>query len=107
MLGTELDCVRCDRAEMPEGFVEYKRTPTFDERSIPAGLRAHHTTRAGVWAVIHVERGRLRYCVEAEAGAEFVLDPSRPGVVVSEVPHRVEPDGAVRFFVAFWRAPAT
>jgi tellurite methyltransferase len=106
MLGTELDCVRCDRLELPEGYVAYKRTPTFDEGSIPAGLRAHHATRPGVWAVIHVEHGRLRYRVEADGGREFALDPATPGVVAPEVLHRVEPDGTVRFFVEFWRKPA-
>ena len=30
-LGECLDCVRCDRAELPEGFAAYRRTPDFDE----------------------------------------------------------------------------
>jgi tellurite methyltransferase len=105
MLGTELDCVRCDRFELPDGFVAYKSTPAFDERSIPASLRARHTTKPGVWAQIHVLRGRLRYRVEAEGGREFVLDAGTPGVVVPEVPHHVEPDGPVEFYVEFWRKP--
>ena len=37
MLRTELDCVCCDRFELPEGFVAYKRTPEFNEDSIPLG----------------------------------------------------------------------
>lgn len=35
----------------------YKRTPTFDEHTIPAGLRRDHRTRAGVWGRIVVEAG--------------------------------------------------
>lgn len=105
MLGTELDCVRCDRAEVPEGFAAYKRTPTFDERTIPDALRAHHRTKPGVWALVHVESGRLRYRLELEGGREQTLEPGVLGVVLPEVPHRVEPEGEVRFYVEFWRAP--
>jgi len=104
MLGTRLGCVRCDRFEMPEGLVAYKRTATFDEGTLPAGLRAAHTTRRGVWGLIHVLEGRLRYCIEGEGGREVVLEPGTPGVVVPELAHHVEPAETVRFFVEFWRA---
>ncbi|XYH95014.1 DUF3565 domain-containing protein [Sorangium sp. So ce1128] len=40
MLGTELDCVRCDRLEMPDGLIAYSRTAEFDEGSIPGGLKS-------------------------------------------------------------------
>jgi tellurite resistance-related uncharacterized protein len=104
-LGSELACVRCDRFELPDGFEPYKRTAEFDETTMPDGLRRHHTTRAGVWGVIHVIAGRLRYVVEPPLAAERVLDPDHPGVVVPEVPHQVAPDGPVRFFVEFLRSP--
>ena len=35
MLGVELNCVRCDRFEFPDGLVFYKKTPEFDESTIP------------------------------------------------------------------------
>jgi tellurite methyltransferase len=106
-LGAELECVRCDRFELPEGFAPYKRTPEFDERSTPDGLRKNHTTKAGVWGVIHVLEGRLRYVIEGPRPIEQVLDPDHPGIVVPEVPHHVSPEGAVRFFVEFHRRPAS
>lgn len=104
-LGSELDCVRCDRQEIPESFAPYRRTPEFDEGSVPAALLADHTTKAGVWARIHVLRGELRYLIQPPIDREELLAPERPGVVVPEVPHRVQPVGAVAFFVEFWRAP--
>ncbi len=104
MLGADLDCVRCDRFELPEEFLPYKRTPEFDETSVPAGLRREHSTKAGVWAKIVVGDGRLRYCVEA-LNADIELSHDRVGIVVPEVLHRVEPLGAVRFYVEFYRAP--
>ncbi len=49
-------------------------------------------------------QGRLRYHV-AGLGKVFELSPEQPGVVVPELPHRVEPLGAVSFHVEFYRAP--
>ena len=37
---------------------------------------------------------------------EHLLSPKRIGVVEPEVPHEVEPVGAVRFFVEFLREPS-
>ncbi len=104
MLGQRLDCVRCERFELPEHFVAYKRTPQFTEDTLPAGLRRDHTTRTGIWARIVVTDGRLRYVVEA-LDTDVELDTNNGGVVVPEVSHRVEPTGSVRFFVEFYRAP--
>jgi tellurite methyltransferase len=102
MLGVELDCVRCDRFERPTGLVAYQRTAEFTEATIPAGLRAKHATKPGVWAEIKVLEGRLRYRVEA-LDREFALDVHASGVVLPEVPHHVDPDGPVRFYVEFSR----
>ena len=104
MIGAPLDCLLCDQMQMPEGLVAYKRTAEFDERTIPAGLRKDHSTKPGVWGLIHVLSGRLRYHVDA-LGREFLLTPGDPGVVVPEVLHHVDPDGPVRFFVEFHRRP--
>ena len=103
MLGSALDCVRCDRMEWPDGLVPYRRTPEFDETSTPAGLRRDHSTKRGTWARIHVTAGTLRYRVGAPVHRSFRVDPSSNAVIVPEVPHLVDPDGPVRFFVEFWR----
>lgn len=106
MLGTRLECVRCDRLEMPEGWTAYKRTAEFDAGSIPAGLLRDHSTKKGVWGVIVVLSGRLRYRIDALDGREMLLDPTTPGIVPPEALHHVAPDGPVRFFVEFHRRPA-
>ena len=100
-LCTPLECLRCDRRELPDGFAELRRTATFDESTLPAGLRRRHTTRRGVWARIHVLSGRLRYRLHAPFYEEQWLEPGREGIVLPEVEHDVAPDGPVRFFVAF------
>ena len=103
MLGAELDCVRCDRMEWPDGLAAYRRTPEFDETTIPAGLRSEHATKRGAWARIHVLSGALRYRVGAPIHRSFRIDSGSSGIVVPEVPHRVEPEGPVRFFIEFSR----
>lgn len=104
-LGSVLSCPKCDRAEIPEGHQPYRRTPSFDASTVPTALREDHSTKPGVWALIHVERGSLRYHRELGAPAMQTLHPGIPGVVVPEVRHRVEPCGDVSFHVEFWRQP--
>lgn len=103
-LGQMLDCVRCDAAELPEHFVAYKQTDEFSETSLPAGLRRGHTTRAGVWAKIHVRAGRLRYCVD-DRGTVQELAAGEAGIVVPQVVHHLELLGPVRVQVEFYRDP--
>ena len=104
MLGQTLNCVRCDRLELPGRFVAYKQTPVFTEQTIPAGLLRNHSTKVGVWGRIVVLQGRLHYRCESLA-IDDELSAAHGGVVVPEVPHSVAPHGAVRFFVEFYRAP--
>lgn len=88
---------------LPQGLIAYKRTPMFDEDSLPAGLRREHRTKLGVWALIHVIEGRLRYRI-LDPLSEEVLTPEKPGVVWPAQPHEVEPIGPVRMFVEFFSA---
>jgi tellurite methyltransferase len=102
-IGVDLTCILCDRFEMPADYAPYKRTPELDELSIPAALKKDHSTKRGVWGVIHVLAGRMRYIVEPPLASERILEPAVLGIVVPEVLHRVLPDGEVRFFVEFHR----
>ena len=103
MLGAELDCVRCDRMECPEGCAAFRRTPEFDEATLPAGLRSDHATKRGVWARIRVVRGVLRYHAGPPIHRSFRVDPASSAIIVPEVRHRVEAEGPVRFFIEFSR----
>ncbi len=91
---------------LPAGLVAYKRTAIFDESTMPAGLRRGHRTKDGVWGLIRVLDGRLRYRI-LEPLSEEILDSERYGVVWPAQSHEVEPIGAVRFFVEFYAEPAT
>lgn len=106
-VGADLDCVRCDRREMPEGYAPYRRTQAFTNDSIPEALLKNHATKRGVWGLIHVARGRLEYRVAAPCEAVETLAPGSVGVVLPEVEHCVAPLGPVAFVVEFWRRPTS
>lgn len=88
---------------LPEGLTAYKRTPEFDQESVPAGLRREHRTKAGVWGLIRVLEGKLLYRILSPS-REQVLTPETPGVVQPQQPHEVQPLGPVRFYVEFYAA---
>lgn len=105
MPGTSLNCRACDRFEIPADYVAYKRTPEFTEQTVPAGLLKDHRTKPGVWGVIHVVSGRLRYVID-EWNWDQNLSPAQSGIVIPELLHFVQPIGPVSFFVEFLRAPS-
>ena len=82
----------------------YRSTPVFDEVSLPAALRSRHNTKAGVWGLIRVLEGRLRLRY-LDPASEVILDPERPGLVLPEQPHEVEPLGPMRMQVDFYDQP--
>ena len=102
-LGQLLNCVLCDRQEIPNSYAPYRRTPLFTNDSIPKGLRSRHSTKKGVWGIVHVRAGSLRYQIHDPYNTETILDLDRQGVVLPEVEHEVEPIDNVEFFVEFWK----
>ena len=91
------------------GLEPYKRTATFDQNTVPAALLNSHSTKPGVWGLICVLSGQLRYRItdpRREATEQVLTSTSEPGLVVPTLLHFVEPIGNVEFFVEFWRVPA-
>ena len=103
-IGAAIDCTLCDMPVLPADVCEYKRTPSFTEHSVPAGLLSQHQTKAGVWARIVVTSGRLEYSF-GEPRRVFMLAPDRSGIVLPQVLHQVTPRGPVVFHVEFLRKP--
>lgn len=102
-IGVALDCVRCDAFEWPDGMACYRTTPEFTAETTPRGLRADHSTKAGVWGRIVVSAGAVIYVAGPH---RWRLTPGdEPGVVVPEMKHHVEPEAGARFVVQFWRPP--
>ena len=104
-IGAALDCDFCEMPTLPADAEVYKRTRSFDQDTIPAGLRGRHDTRAGVWGRIVVEAGRLRYATLEPEERGWILRPGVTGVIAPCQPHLVAPVGEVRFHVEFLRRP--
>jgi len=79
----------------------YKSTSVFDENTLPAGLRREHRTKTGVWGVIRVLDGQVRYQV-LDPASEVILEPDRPGLILPDEPHLVEPLGPMRMQIEFY-----
>jgi tellurite methyltransferase len=101
-LGSQLNCILCDRQEIPDGYVPYRRTTTFMSDAIPAGLQSKHSLKAGVWGIIHVLAGRLRYCIHEPLNRETILESGSTAVIIPEVEHEVHPLNGAEFFIEFW-----
>jgi tellurite resistance-related uncharacterized protein len=102
-IGSPLDCNACDRRMIPSGYEPYRRTPTFTHESVPKALLERHTTKAGVWARIHVVVGSLDYVLHEPFDARERLTPNAPGIVPPEVEHHLELSDPVSFYVEFMR----
>ena len=81
--------------ELPKNVTVYKRTPDFNEETVPAGLLKAHTTKEGSWGKICVTKGKLLYTIEVEPRETIELSPEKIGVVEPQVLHHVEPLGEV------------
>lgn len=88
---------------IPSDAQAYKQTPEFSQDTIPAGLLKAHSTKEGTWGEIHILEGELLYTILEPQREEFVLTTERFGVVEPTVLHDVQPLGAVRFYVEFFR----
>ncbi|MCB1339331.1 MAG: DUF1971 domain-containing protein [Maritimibacter sp.] len=92
------------KTQLPANVLPYRRTPEFTESTIPAALQRGHTTKTGVWAMIHVVEGALEYRILEPVEERHRLTPDQPGLVEPTVPHEVAPLGRVRFYVEFHAA---
>lgn len=101
MLGSQLDCVRCEAMEWPENLAVRRRTPEFTETSVPAAILRDHATKRGVWGRIHVLEGALVYRVGAPIHRTTTIAARASAIIVPEVRHHVEVDGRVRFLIEF------
>ncbi|MCB0421292.1 MAG: DUF1971 domain-containing protein [Bdellovibrionales bacterium] len=89
--------------EIPKDVSAYKKTPVYSNETVPAGLLKAHTTKEGTWGKICVKHGSLLYVIEAEPEERVVLNDSVYGVVEPQIPHHVELNEPVEFFVEFYK----
>ncbi len=88
---------------LPNNVTPYKRTPEFDESTIPKGLLHEHQTKAAVWGKIVVLDGELQYTINEPEEEQIILNQDSVGIVEPTIRHEVKPLGKVRFYVEFYR----
>jgi tellurite resistance-related uncharacterized protein len=104
-IGALLECPLCDRTELPEGLEVQRSTPTWSGQTMPGGLRRDHRIAAGMWGVLCVEAGEVRFIADCDPPIDVIVRPDAPQPIPPEVPHRVEADGAARLHIDFLDRP--
>ena len=90
-------------SSLPDTVKKYSETAVFTQDTIPARLRARHTTKAGVWAKIHIIEGTLEYTALDDPPETTILSRAKPGLVPPSRAHCISPIGPVRFKVEFYK----
>ena len=106
-LGTNLECLLCERAEMPDELRAVRTTPVWDQDTLPAGLRHAHRIARGSWGRIVVFDGRLRFAAATTPAIDIVLGAGAHQAIPPGVGHEVEPLGSVRFVIEFFAVDRT
>lgn len=100
-LGPEYYC-------LPVGAKPYKQTKTFTVDTIPGALKNDHRTAEGVWGLVHVCKGELKYVVAPDEYSSseqtFILDETCCGLIEPMALHRIEASSDdVQCYVEFWK----
>lgn len=100
-LGADVDCVRCDRNEMPPGLQVVTTAGPFDAGSIPAGLRRNHRVAEGRWGLLRVLSGSLEVSLETAQAGAVTLHAGESQALPPGVPHAVTVADTVTLVVDF------
>lgn len=94
---------------IPDEAQPYRRTPLFTESTVPKGLLRDHSTRPGVYGLLHVVTGSVRYTVtderQPDVGSITLTPDTSAGLIEPTILHHVKPlSEDTTFFVEFNRA---
>jgi tellurite resistance-related uncharacterized protein len=90
--------------KLPANVQPYKHTQTFTQATTPKGFLKQHSSRAGIWALLCVEKGQLEYVI-TESGYErtIFLHVGESAVVAPEHKHYVSPSRSCAFHMIYYR----
>jgi tellurite resistance-related uncharacterized protein len=100
-IGMSIECLLCDRAELPDGLVVARKAGPFDERSLPAGLRADHRVAEHTWGRLRVLEGQAGFELSTDPPIDRTVFPGEEQPIPPGVAHRVVVTGHVRLEVDF------
>lgn len=92
-LGHELNCIRCDRMELPDAdvLVLERKTPKYNFRTIPSILATSNQLEKGQWGRVIPVRGQP-LCVNETINISSRLRPDMSCVIPPETSYRLELD---------------
>ena len=90
-------------AQLPAGLQAYKRTPDFTPENLPAALQSQHSTKAGVWGLLHVLEGQVIYRLTPPHSESATANAGDTIVILPQIVHWVEFGIPGRFYVEFYR----
>ena len=88
--------------KLPPNSRPARRTPTFDQQSVPPALLGHHHTT--VWAELVVEAGQVAFEEEEPRWRTMVATGERQAIVPNRR-HHIEPSHDAVFYVQFYDPP--
>ena len=104
-IGDELDCPRCDRAELPDGLTVVRTAGPFDAATLPSGLRRAHRVAEGTWGRLRVSEGSVGFSLETSPPIQRPLRRGDEQPIPPGVPHVLSVDGPVVLAVDFLVRP--
>jgi tellurite resistance-related uncharacterized protein len=84
-------------------LVVVRRSDTWDEHTVPAGLWRDHRLARGTWGLLRVVDGTLRFIASTEPATDVVLAAGDSQLIPPEVVHHLAPASDARFFIEFLR----
>lgn len=87
---------------LPDGLIPAHSTPVFTQDTLPKALQQEHALAPGHWARLHVLEGRLVFA-NLETGRQRTIAAPEIVAIPPALRHRVEPQGAVRARIEFFR----
>ena len=90
--------------EMPANLAPGGSTAVFTQSTVPEALQREHRLAEGVWGVLHVLTGNIRF-VDLESSQEETIAAPGNITIRPDIPHRVAVEGPVEFRIEFFREP--
>ncbi|WP_420145185.1 DUF1971 domain-containing protein [Sphingobium sp.] len=79
----------------------YRSTPLFTQDNLPQALQREHRTKIGVWGLLCVTEGSIRF-VHEDGRPPCIVTPQAPCLIEPDSPHHVELMGPVSLRVDFY-----
>ncbi|MBV1860024.1 MAG: DUF1971 domain-containing protein [Nannocystaceae bacterium] len=92
---------------LPSDAEAYRRTKVFTANTVPRGILAQHSTKAGTWGLIHVLVGEVQYFLEGESTPLASVEAGATFVVLPQEVHFVRLSADAEFLVEFHKRTGT